>query len=594
VVESIQYAVRYFDNFPERPLFWASIAMEIAGEKLSGEGKRQISRTASRVLINHIFRELKEKQELCYFGKLEAQSGIINALFQSIQDLRLAGIKSAVLNPDFFIEPKKGLEIQKILQQYEKELEDGKFFDIAQLYGAASEIASKTPSKTERFYLCFENQIFSNVEKNFLHSLAGKKLILVPQGDVLGVPRPRRLLPIDREYPKKGLPKPSTDLARAPWLFSLKEAPKPLKDKTLRMFQALGFTNECREVLRRIIKEKIPFDQVEIIHPPGSSYPSIFYVLAEKSGLPFSSAEGLPINFTIPGKVYSAVIDWMEAGYPCDLFCAFVENEYLKTSKVDKEDAISHLIVSRLLKEAKIGWGKNRYVQRLEALYSQKKQKAKKAEKNGDTETAKRYIESSRAVQRITGWLRSILDLFPSWGESEEIDLAGLSTGLSVFLKKFCRVKDELDGEALGRITSGLDEVSSFKNRTVPISDAMEWMKSMGGRQRVGYSGPMPGYIHLASFSSGGYSGRPYTFIIGLDQVSVPGSRLPDPILLDEEREAISAELAVTSERLRENRYLMNALLSSLRGQAVLSFSSYDVMEDRHISPSVPPPSRGG
>jgi len=562
-----------------------SLALEIAGEKLSADDMRQISGTASQVLINHIFRDLKESRELVYFGEFEAQSGIINALFQSIQDLRLAGISSTALNPDKFVDKQKGREINKILQRYEKELEAGKFFDIAQLYGAAAEIASKIPSKTERIYLCLENHIFSKVEKDFLHTLVGKKLILVPQGHVLGVDRPRRFTEIDKIDPKQAIPKPSTDLARAPWLFSLKDSPKPLKDKTLRMFQALGFTNECREVLRRIIKEKIPFDQVEIIHPPGSSYPSIFYVLAEKSGLPFSPAEGLPISFTIPGKVYSAVIDWMEASYPCASFCALVENEYLRFPEGDGETAFSPMLVSRLLKEAKIGWGKDRYVQRLEALYVQKKQKARTAEDSGDKEAAARHMKSSRAVLSVRDWIRSFLEPFPSLNE-EEIDLADLTAGISAFLKKFCRVKDGIDGEALGRITSRLDEVSSFKNRTVPISEAMEWMKSMGGGQRVGASGMTPGHILLSPFSAGGYSGRPYTFIVGLDQVTVPGSRLPDPILLDEERKKISTELALTSDRLRENRFSMNALLSSLRGQAVLSFSAYDVMENRQSFPS--------
>lgn len=563
-----------------------SLALEIAGEKLSEDGMRQISGTASRVLIHHIFRELKKNDELDYFGELEAQTGIINAIFQSIQDLRLAGIKSAALKPDFFIDPKKGQEIRKILQQYEKALDARKFFDIEQLYETASEIASKAPLKTERIYLCLENQIFSKEQKDFLHTLAGKKLILVPQGYVLGVDRPRRLTKIAKKDPKKAIPKPSTNLERAPWLFSLKDAPKPLKDKTLRMFQALGPTNECREVLRRIIREKIPFDQVEIIHPPGSIYPSLFYGLAEKSELPISLAEGLPISFTIPGKVCSAVVDWMEAGYPSASFCALVENEYLKTPEGDGKAPFPSMLVSRLLKEAKIGWGKPRYVQRLDVLNIHHKQKARTAEDNGDKDKAARHRESAKAVLRVKDWMRDILELFPSLDEIEEIDLSALSAGISAFLKKFCRVKNDMDGKALGRITSRLDEVSSFKNRTVPISDAMEWTKSLGSRLRVGASVMTSGHILLSPFSAGGYSGRLYTFIVGLNQAAVPGSRLPDPILLDEEREAISEDLVLTSDKLRENRFSMNALLSSLRGQAVLSFSAYDVMEDRLSFPS--------
>ena len=551
-----------------------SLALEIAGTEMSSRGLKQISGTTSRVLINHIFRELKEEQTLIYYGQLEAQSGIIDAIFRSIRDLRAAGIRSADLRPDQFIDEDKGRETQLFLKKYEEELEEGKFFDTAQLYAVVSDTARKNPIKPERFYLCLENQIFSKVERDFLDSLT-KDLILVPQGEVEEMPRPQRMIPLQKEIQKAA--KPGTDLERAPWLFALTKAPAPFKDNTMQMFQAIGPTNECREVIRRIIKEKTPFDQVEIIHPAGSAYPSIFHVLSEKTGLKFSSGEGLLLNFTTPGKVFSGIIQWMENNYPVTDFCALLESESLKVAKGKKGMSLSPLKVSRVLKEAKIGWGKGRYVQRLEALYKEKK---KESESEGED------ADSVKEIYKIMGWIRTIMELFPSWDETEKIDIEDLCSGISVFLKKYCRVRDKREGEALGMITSRLDEASSFK--TIPFSkdEAIEWLLSTVGHLRVGSSGPMPAHIHLASFQGGGYSGRPYTFIAGLDQASIPGSRLPDPILLDEEREAISGELAVTSDRLRENLYSMTSLLSSLWGQAVLSFSSYDVIEKRQSFPS--------
>ncbi len=547
-----------------------SLAMEITGMELSSQGLQQISGTALRVLINHIFRELKEGNELVYYENLEAQAGIIDAISRSIRDLRAAGIKSADLKADQFIDKDKGRETQLILKKYEEQLDAGKFFDTALLYKTASEIAKKGTSNPERHYLCLQNQIFSKMEQDFLDSLT-EDLILVPHGEVIGMARPRRMIQVKEKEPE--VSKPTTNLERSPWLFTLGKAPAPFRDNTLQMFQAIGPTNECKEVIRRIFAEKIPFDQVEIIHPGGSAYPSIFFVLSEKMGFQFSTSEGLPLNFTVPGKVFSGIIDWMEDDYPASDLCRLLESEYLKTPKDEEGKSLSSLKISRILKEAKIGWGKDRYIHRLEVLYREKKAKT---EENADR---------LKEIYKIKGWVKSVLDLFPSW-EEEKIDSKELCKGISSFLKKYCKVRDGRDGDALGRMTSRLDEASSFKAIPFSKDEAVEWLRSTAADLRVGNAGPMPGHLFLSSYSEGGFSGRKFSFIVGLDQGAVPGSRLPDPILLDEERESISKDLAVTSDRLRENLYLMTTLLSSLRGQAVLSFPSYDVFEERPSFPS--------
>jgi len=547
-----------------------SLAMEVAGTYLSSKGLNQISGTAVRVLVNSIFRELKEGSGLVYYGDLEAQAGIIDAISRSIRDLRAAAIKSADLKTDQFIDKDKGRETKLILKRYEEELEAGNFFDTALLYRAARDIAKKSKDTDNRHYLYLQDQIFSVVEMGFLNSLIGD-LVRVPHGEIVGMARPR-LMPYVKEKELEVL-KPSTNLERAPWLFALGKAPSQFKDKTLEMFQAIGPTNECREVLRRIVTEKIPFDQVEIIGPGGTDYPSIFYGLSEKMGYSFTCSEGLPLNFFGPGKVFSGIVDWMENDYPVVDFCRLLESESLKTPKDGEGKSISSLKISRILKEAKIGWSKDRYLYRLDVLYKEKKAKDK-----GNTGKLKE-------ISKIKGWMKSILELFPSW-EEEKIDIQDLSIGLSSFLKKYCGIRDSRDGDALGIITSRLDEVSSFKAIQFSKDEAIEWLKSTVNSLSVGASGPMPGNLYLSSYRDGGFSGREYSFIVGLDQGAVPGSRLPDPILLDEEREAISEDLAVTSDRLRENLYLMTALLSSLKGKAMLSFSSYDVIEERPSFPS--------
>ncbi|NTV80780.1 MAG: hypothetical protein HGA24_05080, partial [Candidatus Aminicenantes bacterium] len=92
--------------------------------------------------------------------------------------------------------------------------------------------------------------------------------------------------------------------------------------------------------------------------------------------------------------------------------------------------------------------------------------------------------------------------------------------------------------------------------------------------------------LHIAGLASGGYSGRPVTFIAGLDEASFPGRGLQDPVLLDEERTAISDALPTSADHLRSNLFGLAAVLASLRGRVVLSYPSYDIVDDRETFPS--------
>jgi ATP-dependent helicase/nuclease subunit B len=123
----------------------------------------------------------------------------------------------------------------------------------------------------------------------------------VPGEPAFGLRRPPRL--DAAAFAPAPAPAPQTDAGRLPWLFSPKDAPPPFKDGTIRFFSAVGPANEVREILRRIVTEKIPLDDVEIIHPPGPNYPSLLYALSTKAGLPATFSEGIPLALLRPAHV---------------------------------------------------------------------------------------------------------------------------------------------------------------------------------------------------------------------------------------------------------------------------------------------------
>jgi len=586
-----------------------SLAQEYAGLNISQREVSQISESSAVILLNKVFSALLYDGSLDYFGRLKPSPGIIRALHKSLYALRMDGIKSGDLAPDSFTNEKKGQEIRLILKSYEEELKKNKFIDLPGLYQVALESAENNPVNKEKYFLILQNRSLSKLETEFLTKIAGERLILVPQDPVIGIERPRHYVEIaalpsvarndkvgiassptvtrnDREA-RNDEREPKSDLERAPWLFAPYKAPPPIKDGTLELTRAIGPSNECREILRRLMSEKIPLDDVEVVYPPGITYPSIFFVLSKKSGLQVTFGDGLPPGFTSPGKIFSSALKWIEGNYQTSDLCRMIEGGDLRLyGNAKKENGPSGQKTRRYLKKAKIGWGRERYVERLENLKKNYESKISKIPDDEDEKRTPEYEAIIEDVDRVKKLVKAMLDCFPLWEEKEEIDFRELCQGISRFLKEFSRIRNELDREAYAAILAKLDEVAELETALLPKEDAFERLRILLESIRIGRSGPQPGHLHISSYRSGGFSGRPLTYVIGFSQEHFPGTGYQDPFLLDEERGRISGSLKTTEDTLRENLYSMAALFSSLRGRAVLSYSSYDIVDERPSFPS--------
>ncbi len=64
------------------------------------------------------------------------------------------------------------------------------------------------------------------------------------------------------------------------WLFDPKMSPDAFNDGSVSLFHALGESNEVREVFRRILEEKIPFDEVELLVTTVDPYVPLIYEIA--------------------------------------------------------------------------------------------------------------------------------------------------------------------------------------------------------------------------------------------------------------------------------------------------------------------------
>ncbi|NOR15177.1 MAG: hypothetical protein GQ544_05700, partial [Candidatus Aminicenantes bacterium] len=612
------------------------LANDIAGIELSKRKLKQISRSASLFLVETIFRDAMEEGKLKYFGEFEVTSGLMRALLRSIEAVRMAGLSGLDLDASKFISADKGNEVILLLRRYEEELEKRGLVDLAGLYSLALEVLESKEGSPERLYLCLQDMALGGLGRKLLEKAAGDRLVGVPQGPVYGWERPRRLFeiaspPTEARNDKWAEARNDSDTESRndkekedrphllSWVFDPGAVPADLQGQDIKsqdiksqdmkgqdikgqnseisqpiemfqateIFQAIGPTNECREILRRIILEKISFDEVEIIHPAGSVYPSLFYVLSSKAGLKVTYGGGIPLGFTSPGRVFHGFVSWIEWDFQAMDLCNLLEGNALRLSASKDENRPSPMKVSRYLKNAMIGWGRERYLPRLKSLRQGIEQKLKsRSKENGEDIKTEHYEKAIHEIKWVERFIRQLLEYVPQVDDQGLLNLGLWCEGLGNLIRKHSRIASELDREAVSTLVGRLNEVSMVATTKVTREEAFDWLRSLAEGISVGASGPMPGHIHLSSFRSGGTSGRKVNFLVGLDQGAFPGMGRQDPILLDEEREALSEELPTSSDALREKIYGMGSLLANLRGRVIFSYSSYDIIEERQSFPS--------
>ena len=238
-----------------------------------------------------------------------------------------------------------------------------------------------------------------------------------------------------------------------------------------------------------------------------------------------------------------------------------------------------------LLREAGIGWGRERYPKRLKALEESYRLKAQEEREEDEEEKALRAERTAAEIEWVAKFLEEIAATVPVRNGEGEVQTRDLLTGILDFLNRFCRTASEMDGVAKSKLKDLFESLIGSPSLSKPAAEAAGWLKEIVQGVSVGHSKPKPGSIHVAHYSLGGYSGRKETFILGLDQSKFPGALLQDPVLLDVERKSLGNELVLSKDLLNEKVYLLAKVLSSLEGRVTLSYSCRDLREDRELFP---------
>jgi len=557
-----------------------SMALDIAALKMTQMGVSLISPIEAEVEIDRIWGNLKTTFSNGYLSKLKHDMDLSRAIYKSINSMRLAGLSTKEVLPGKFENKAKGQELSSVLDEYLKSLKKNNRIDYSDVLRTAIEIVQKDAKEV------FKDIVILMQKDRDLHGLEKQLIKILP--NVIELPG---FILNEKDY--AACP-PETNLDLLRHLKSPADAPEPFDDQSVEVFHSVGRMNEVREVIRRCLSKGISFDQVELLHTNADHYIPLIFETIEKTNasngetkLLATFAEGIPVSYSRPGRALMAWLQWIELDYPQKLLVRMIQDGLLEIKDREKGD-YSYGMLARLLRSVPIGLRKDRYEKTFQDKINGIKADLADKDLQRDVDDIEIWRASKerklRGYELLDSFIKSLIKISPSPNQDSS-DI--LSCALE-FVKNATRGSNEIDNFARTRLAS---DIQNLKNCIDDISETISmdvwgWLKALPLETSIMGTRPLPGHLHIDNIHSGGNTGRPYTFIVGMDDTLFPGTILQDPLILDEERKALSPDLQLSIDRIKNKLKSFAELLSRINGNLTLSFPSHDLLEDRDMFPA--------
>lgn len=588
IAESLQVAQQWKDrvnlrgcatvNLHSKSLF--TIALALTENRLTLGQLSFAGHHSMRMILRGVFDRLLEEKKLSYFQSVPSTTGFSDLLTRSINDLRLAGVSPSQIEPGTFTSDAKAADLQIIYQRYCDRIREKSVVDLADCIDLAIEgIDDGSVTMPEDLILilpeCFP---VSHEEQRLLDKLASERKLLT-----------------------------STEVdPNATAGSDLLEHVANAGDR-FEYFNGFGEVNEVRGVFQRIVGDSsnVPFDDVEILHTDDRQYVPLILDsmtgwlaesgdtddVADLDRLPVTFAQGIPCVYSRPGRALRGWMRWARHDFMQSRLVQLVR-EGLLVRPGDAEQ-IGYSRLASTLRGIPIGFQLPRYLPKLNQAIETAEKSREEYEAQGDVESGE---SAAQGPTRNFGLptllaLRGILDPLIEIAPSTTDTVASTLQKAKQFLIRCVRVTSKLDRYSRSKL---LDEIDGMMTALTWADDAdldpFAWLEELPVECRVLDSGPRPGRVHVSRLESGGQSGRTKLFVVGLDDARFPRRASVDPLLLDEERQALDSRLSTSDVIAERNQTSLHRVveraLRSTESRITFSFSVREMGEDRSRFPS--------
>ena len=552
------------------------LATKFVARELSAAGRAMIDSFDEHALVERAIDDALDAGRGFRFPTLREKVGFRDAVRHSVAALRLGGIGSRSIGGPAQATDRQAL-ITAVLRRYEQLLDAGSHADTATVLATATRTleGDTAAGRLGDPMFLLPGLPDRGLAGRFARALQARGATLLRTDPVEGMRVPKGIL-WDVAPP----------VAAGSYLHAVEgfDGPRP----RIELFAAGSVQDEIRGVLRRAIALGARWDEVEVIAADPSLYGSALHALAESLEIPVTFAVGLPVERTRPGRVVTTYFQWIENDFHESRLRALLEAGDIQPPPPG--DGLPGPGLARALRRLRIGWGRERHLARVERAIE-----GLDARKRGRFQTEEAFERSQqRKRENLLGLqtlIRPLLDATPPLDGI--VSPARVATGVKRILARVAPGTDT-DDTARERLLRQLDRIEATLTRPTDYASASAIVKTFLQIRipapRAEGTAPWSsaaGHLYLTDFAHGGATGRPYTFVVGMDSGRFPGSTLEDPLLLDRERWRLGrGELPLARDRTAEARFNFAQLIARLRGTLTLSYARWDPAEARELAPA--------
>ena len=512
-----------------------------------------------------------------YFRPLADQPTLAQALWTTVRELRMAGVKSGDLKAEAFESPAKHAELKALLTSYERFLEANNRGDMAVVYEEAVEHPDWCPIQPEDCWTELPDTIWTPLQRKLIDTMPGERIVAQTL-EILGATIPRRLDPSALGAPVERLP---GNPAISPLASISDPGATPGASANIDLFHAGGREAEIEEVFRRILTAGASLDQVEIACA-SDAHVALVWEKAVRHDWKVTLGPGIPVAQTRPGRALMGLCDWIETDFSAGYLRRLLQSGDLGLEMED--EGFTAAQAARILGRAGAGWGRETYalsLGRLRKAYESRAADPDESQEDRDEARAKADLTS-----KVLEWISRMIAVVPSTGADGTIPLQAVVEGAIHFVERTTARNSALDHRAGAALSEYIQELRALGSFTCTVFEALRFIRERVQALNVAPERPRPGHLFACTLAQAGYAGRPHLFVVGLEEGRVFPTGTEDPVLLDAERAALSASLRLSTDRIDEAVWSVLSRLAAWSGgasgaRATLSYSCRDTREFR-------------
>ena len=213
--------------------------------------------------------------------------------------------------------------------QYERVLENGAFYDDADVYRWATRRVrtGAAPEVSESVYAVADATTLSEHAAQFLRVLRADGHAFVRLGGPDTTRPPRDTAAVRFSDAERPAARPAADGA----VDGQEDSTEPSGPH--RFVRAVGAHREVKAVLRDLLRDDISFDDATIAYASSTPYASLLADEAERVGIPTTLGPGLPAHQTRTGRALRGWLDWVREDYDPELLIRLLRSGLLRTDR---------------------------------------------------------------------------------------------------------------------------------------------------------------------------------------------------------------------------------------------------------------------